>query len=253
MFIYLLPTLHTLLVLTFLTLWSSCTKKPVCPEPEPVNKTLAVALDKSYLGADVVDSAFAIWELNGQSTQFYLTNSHDTLSTDISKFQAGSGTLTLKIFSRLKFGVQYLSQWVSSQQATITTGKGLLITGPVSFSDLHWKPRVELKDAVGHFAVVALRPDDPYFFIKSVPGNLKSVIVARDYWRTGGGVNHIAGGEWECRSNCVNEKGHIENTQFFSSLPAKIGTNTWNHIEIAILYVEDQWGGGPGLSMTHSI
>jgi hypothetical protein len=253
MFIHLKPVFNTLIVAACLTVWCNCTKKPVHPEPEPVNKILSINLDKAYLGSDLVDSAFAIWELNGSQTQFLLEKSNEALTVNINKLQAGSGTLTVKIFSRVKFGVFYSSQWLFSQKASITPNNGIMVEGPKAFSDQQWKPRVELKDAIGHFAVIALRPDDPYFFVKDVPGNLQSIIVARDYWKAGGGVTHVGGGQWECSFGCVNDKGHVENTEFFSFLPAQMGSGTWNHVEIAVIYTEDQWGGGPVLSMTHTI
>jgi hypothetical protein len=67
--------------------------------------TLSIHLDKAYLGSDLVDSAFAIWELNGSQTRFLLEKSNEALTANTSKLQAGNGTLTVKIFSRVKFGV----------------------------------------------------------------------------------------------------------------------------------------------------
>ncbi|MBN9381854.1 MAG: hypothetical protein J0H74_13875 [Chitinophagaceae bacterium] len=253
MFIYLKPGLPILAVAVCLGLCSSCKKDRVSPEPGPGNRNISVELDRSYIGALLVDSAVAIWEISGQQTQVLLQKNGDTLHTDMQGFQPGNGTLTIKVFSKLKFGVSYLSQWVFSRQLTLSGKNGLVIAGPKSFSDEQWKPRVELKDGIGHFSVVALRPDDPYFFVKDVPDNLNKIVVARDYWKQGGGVFRIGGGEWQCTVNCRNGNGHIENREFFSFLPAQIGTASWNHIEITILYVEDEWGGGAVLSMTHTL
>jgi len=244
---------HILIAAAFLLILGSSCKKTISPDPEIRQRNFSVELDKSYLGSALVDSAIAVWNINGQQKRVVLSNHNDTLSADINQFEAGSGILTIQVFSKLKFGNSYLSQWVFNQQATITQKAGLAIAGPKGFSDLRWKPRVELKDGIGNFAVVALRPDDPYFFVKNIPANLKSIVVGRDYWKTGGGVFHVGGGEWKCNTNCTNNDGDVENVQFFSFLPVQMGAVPWNHVEIAVLYVLDQWGGGPAMMMTHTL
>lgn len=231
---------------------ASCSKDTQ-PGPKPGNKNVNIILDRAYLGPALMDSAIAIWQTSGRLTTVRLEQHNDTLLADAAHFPAGTGTLTVKLFSRLKFGGQYLSQWVLRRDTTMTPGKGLVIPGPSQFSDPKWSPRVELKDGIGHLAIIALRPDDPYFFVKDVPANVLEMVVARDYWRQGGGVTRIAGGEWRCSENCRNDNGHIENDQFFAFLPGQIRTKQWNHIEITVLYTLDQWGGGYVLSMTHSL
>ncbi len=231
---------------------ASCSKDTQ-PGPEPGNKNVIVILDRTYLGPALVDSAVAIWQTGDRQTKVPLEQHNDTLLADAAHFQAGTGTLTVKLFSRLKFGGQYLSQWVLRREANMTPGKGLVIAGPNQFTDPQWNPRVELKDGIGHSAIIALRPDDPYFFVKDVPAGVLEMVVARDYWRQGGGVSKVGGGEWHCSGNCTNENAYIENDQFFKFLPGQIGTQVWNHIEITVLYTEEPSGGGPVLSMTHSL
>lgn len=230
----------------------SCSKD-THPRPSPGNKNVNVILDRTYLGPALVDSAFAIWQSGDRETRVPLEQHNDTLLADAAHFQAGSGTLTIMLFSRLKFGGQYLSQWVLRGEANMTPGKELVIAGPSQFSDPQWSPRVELKDGIGHLAIIALRPDDPYFFVKGVPAGVLEMVVARDYWKLGGGIVAIGGGEWRCSENCTNDSGHIENDQFFAFLPGQIGTKLWNHVEITVLYTQDRWGGGFALNMTHSL
>lgn len=246
-FLFIPAIAYSLLIL------SSCAKKPVCPEPRPELKALAVALDKNYLGAGLVDSAFALWETGTQQQRILLSKSNDSLVAGLKQFATGQGRLSLQLFTQIKFGTSNSSQWVYSKEATINPNRELIVAGPGSFQDAHWKPRVEIKDAVGHFAVVALRPDDPYFFVKDVADNLRKLVVGREYWRQGGGVFKVGGGEWQCSSNCRNSYGHVENSQFFSFLPDQIGNSSWNHIEITVLYQTDDWGGGPVLSLTHTL
>lgn len=248
------PILNFIPVLFLLILWSSCTKKPVSPEPAPPGqKKLSVVLDPSFIGNSLVDSVVATWQVNGRQKTVTLSIKGDTVFTDINQLEAGEGKLSIQVFSRYKFGGFYLSQWFFSQQTSISHTADHTISGPKSFSDQQWKPRVELKDGIGHLAVVALRPDDPYFLVKNLPANVKATIVAREYFKFGGGVIRVGGGQWQCNFNCINSEGHVENDQFFSFLPAQMGSSPWNHIEITILYAESEWGEGSVLSMTHTL
>jgi hypothetical protein len=234
-----------------LLLLPSCKKEPA-QQPVVSKPQLSVALNAQYMPGSKVDSAFALWEINGQAQTLKMELHDDTLSADSKLFMEGDGKLIIQVFSHVKFENQYLSQWIQEKQVTIQHDKTIRFAGPASFTDSQWSPRVMLKDAIGHFAVVALRPDDPYFFIKDVKSTVRKIQVARNYWNTIGGVAQVGGGEWQCIS-CANANGDIENKQFFSFLPSQIGTRTWNHIEVVILYQEDEWGGGSVLSLNHSI
>lgn len=232
---------------------SSCTREPGLPPAGESNRIFKIQLHSSYLQGDKVDSAVATWTVNGRQQRVFLTRSADTLVGELKKFDAGSGQIEVEIVSSKKFSSFYSSRWYLRKQATITLTDNFTLEGPEGFNDTQWKPRVELKDNIGHFAIVARRPDDSYFFIKDVPVGIQKVILARDYWKLGGGVFRVGGGEWQCSTNCTDGNNNIENTHFFSFLPAQIGSSAWNHIEISVLYAQDQWGGGPVLNFTETL
>lgn len=240
-------------ILVLLVLIIGCSKNDGGPDTPPPDPRLKVLLKNTYLGGGMVDSVIAIWAVGTQSDTVVLEKKNDTLVADIGRFQAGSGKLSITVFSKMKFGGQYFSQWFWQKQVTIDPRQGLVVEGPGAFDAPEWKPRVVLKDEIGHWALVALRPDDPYFLIRDVPVGMMKIALSREYWKQGGGISKVGGGEWQCVSNCVNNAGDIVNDQFFSFLPAQIGTAPWNHIEIIVLYVMDQWGGGPVLMLTHDL
>lgn len=199
-----------------------------------------------------IDSAFAIWEINGQKQTVKLQLSNDTLKTAIEQFQEGTGKLTLHLYTAIKFQEQYKSQWFQEKQLSIQHHKVTSINGPTGFHDNHWKPRVLLKDEGNrHVALIGLRPDDPYFLIKNVAANVLRVAVGRDYYNTIGGIRQVGGGEWQCSTGCTDANRNIEDKEFFNFLPMQIGTKPWNHLEIAVVYVTDRWGGGSALSVVH--
>jgi hypothetical protein len=119
--------------------------------------------------------------------------------------------------------------------------------GPSSFSDAGWFPRVQLKDQIGHEAVVALRPDDAYFFVRDPGHAVIQLKVGRAYWQTVGGVFFAGGDLWTCTQNC----NYVANEEHFKSLPQRIGNKPWNHISITILFETDVNGGGSVLSLEY--
>jgi len=241
-------TIYFTLILGLLLSFSSCNKGPVCP-PVVVASVLSVKLHQAYLPAAQVDSAFATWKINGSEQKVRLQLSGDSLKADINSWQEGNGTLTLHIYANKKYGNQFLGQWVSTKQLSIQKNTFLHYAGPQSFSDAAWFPRVQLRDEIGHEAVVALRPDDAYFFVKNPGHAFLRLTVDRAYWKTGGGV--FLAGEliWRCTQNCTD----VVNEDYFNSLPQRIGNIPWNHISIIILFETDINGGGPVLSLEQDI
>lgn len=235
----------------------SCKKEAEQPGQRPMppvetKKQVAVVLQPEYLSTGKIDSAVAVWEVDGQRQLVNLTSRNDSLLADVQSSTKGDGKLIIKIYSTLKLQNQYKLQWVQEKPLSIRHNASTPINGPANFTDAMWLPRVALEDAVGNFAVVALRPDDPYFFVKDVRTEVKKLVVFRGYWQTKGGVQQVAGREWQCNQACIDEKRNIENIEFFKTLPAQIGTRTWNHIEIIILFNDSDWGGY-SLSINHTL
>lgn len=233
---------------------SSCRKNPSEQPVPPVESAgFVVTLDKACMPGSQIDSAFATWEVNGQKQIIKLQKDNDTLKAPISNFHEGNGRMTLHLYSAIKFQNQYLSQWFHEKQVTIQHSHRIKLNGPTGFHDGQWKPRVLLKSgsALNLQALVALRPDDPYFLVKNLGMNVLKITVARNFWNTIAGVRQVGGGEWVCSTGCTDADRNVENQEYFKFLPTQIGTKAWNHIEIVVLYETDRWGGGPVLAMDH--
>lgn len=241
----------TVTVLIMGILFIGCSKDISLLQPTDRVNQIRIEFNGDFLGAAYVDSTIAIWNCNGISKRLMFDKSDDTLYAGISALEKGKGVLTIKVFSSKKFGGQYASQWIFEKEYLLSE-YSIIIQGPQAFEDINWKPRIELRDDVGHFALIALRPDDPYFLIKGVSQRVKKIALSREYWQQGGGLYRAGGGEWRCLTNCVNLDGNVENVDFFSFLPGQIGTSKWNHLEVTVLFIEDEWGGGYVLNATHS-
>lgn len=242
------PLLYLLLGMSVFT--TACRKNsvqtPAVPDP-----LLSVKLNPVFLGATQADSAVAGWRQGSTEKVMRMQISHDSLVLPIAAFAEGQGELTLRLFANKKLSNQYLTEWVLKKTISIEKTKALHYSGPQHFFDTGWLPRVLLKDAIGHAALLGLRPDDPYFLVKDLQQNVLSLSVEKTYWQTRGGVQQVGGGVFTCKGGCLNGNGNIENTQFFRFLPAQMGTHSWNHISLTVLYETDPNGGGWLLTLEH--
>lgn len=217
---------------------ASCKKDPVPapPPPPPAKPVVAVKLSDPYLSIAQVDSAFATWTIPGGQTQrFKMQVGHDSLLVDRALFTDGQGKLTIEIFSNKKLNNQYLTRFVLTRNIALAHVGVNAFAGPKNFFDPDWLPRVELKDAIGHEAIVALRPEDPYFLIKDSKHAIVGWALDRNYSK---GINVIAGKVWTCTSGCTNK----ENVDFFTNFPQQIGAKEWKHISITVIYEIDHTG-----------
>jgi hypothetical protein len=236
-----------LYMLAFTIALASCNKhvdeKPPASKPPVSNPLLSIKLDTQYLGSTQTDSAIAVWKRGNVEKSIRLQLRNDSLVADIAQFEEGEGHLSITLFSKHKVRNQYYLQWVLKKNITIEKTKGLEYTGPKNFFDAAWLPRVELWDGVGNRAILGLRPEDSYFLVKKVRPNLYRLVVAKEFWKTVGGIQRIGGGEWNCATGCLNENGDVENTNYFDFIPGQIGARAWNHISIIVLYETDMNGG----------
>ena len=228
----------------------SCKKDPV-QQPPASSPVLSVKLNPAFLGAMQADSAIATWQQGSTEKKIQLQISHDSLIAPLSSLTEGQGDLTIQLFSNKKLSNQYFTEWVFKKAVVIEKTKALSYAGPQTFFDAGWLPRVLLKDAICHEALLGLRPDDPYFLVKNLQQNVLSLSVEKAYWQTKGGVQQVGGGVFTCKAGCLNSGGDLENAQFFHFLPAQIGTRNWNHISLTVLYETDPNGGGWLLTLEH--
>lgn len=232
---------------------SSCKKDTPVVNPPRVDPSPLISVKlNAYMQNIQVDSAVATWNKGGQIVQKTMTIKKDSLVVSSDAFPTGNGVLTIQIFSNKKFG-QYKSIWVLNQEFSLLHDRVYSFSGPAALMDVLWKPRVILNDALGHEAVVALMPEDPYFKIKKVSNQVLKLVVDRSYWRLGGGVNNIAQKTWECGAGCIQYTNDIINEDFFKSFPTVIGDRPWNHVEIFILYADTPIGGGWALNFNMDV
>lgn len=239
--------------IAFILLVTACKKENNPGIPTVPKNQLIVALNAQYMDGSKLDSALAVWNVNGRQTIVKMALGHDSLLADLDAFQEGDGHLTLQLYSTIKFENQYSSQWLQEKDLSLKHNRSVAFDGPSGFKDANWLPRVQLRDGIGHLAVVGLRPEDPFFQVINVPAGVLQLVVSREYWHTKSGPVKVGGGEFQCSGGCKNSEGDVINNTFFHFLPQQVGTKTWNHIEIVILYIEDKNGGGFVLSMTHDI
>ncbi len=221
------------------------------PSPTPaVNARIAVKLNTSYLPADKVDSVVLVWETAGGVQQETMQLSNDTLFTEVKKLNKGEGTLTIQLFTKLELRHRNL-QWEKRNVVTLKEQESLDMAAPVNYEDTAWFPRVILIDQPSNFtAIVGLRPADPYFLLKHVPPGFK-IELERNYTAIPGGAVIVGGGLWKCNTVCTNERGIIENREFFKPLQTQMANREWKMVEVGIGLFGPNYTSGPGFYFNH--
>ncbi|HTE28340.1 hypothetical protein [Flavitalea sp.] len=236
------------LLLTF----AAC-KKGSPADPVGTVKNFTIDLDTNYTSGKKIDSAFATWTNNGQLKTVKLAIEGNKLISSMAELSPGTGEMKIAIYSNVKF-VYFQSLWLQTKTLTVKTDEEIKLKGPSGFNDQDWLPRVILHNtAMKIDAEVGMRPTDPYFFVKQADKNYREIWFSREYWKTKQGLQFVAGGVWECKSNCLNEYGDVKNEEFFKFLPNQVGTKAWNHIEIVLRYIMDQNGGGYLIDMNYDL
>ncbi len=225
---------------------SSCTKDPIS---KPVQSDIKIELNQAYVGGGQVDSAFAIWNIASQQTKVPLQVVGNQLKGDISNLAAGTGVLTVQLYGKNNYQGHLQGLWNFSEPVTLKQNASIQLQGPSSYSDAKWLPRIIMKDAIGHEAIVAMRPEDPYFLLKNISHETLKITVDRSYWKTIGGVLMAGQKIWNCTSNCTG----VANEDYFTTLPTQIADRPWNHISITILYTTGVNGEGWVLGFEHDI
>lgn len=227
-----------LLPISLLTVFASCSKdkgNTQAPEADPV---LLLQFPGAYLQAGQIDSAQLVWKEGAESRQVKFTQRNDSLFIPLRDLPDGPRSYELLIFAQKRYANQYQGIWKKQQLLSLPASRSITVAAPASFTDTDWKPRTRLKDAIGHEAIIALRPDDPYFFIFSATHSVQNYVLERTYWSTIGGPRAVASKTWECKDGCVNRP----NETFFTDFVQRIGTQPWNHISVVVLFETDANG-----------
>lgn len=224
-----------------LALFSACSKEPGKKPAASTEPVLYIHFPATYLAYTQVDSALLQWTEAGNIHQLKLLQRNDSLLLPLKDLPAGQHSYEITLFAQKRYANQYQGTWTLQKTLTLPANQSLVVTAPASFEDAAWKPRVHLKDAIGHEALLALRPDDAYFFIYPAPRTTTSYTVERTYWNTKGGVNTVASKTWQCNSNCTGNA----NETYFTDFIQRIGTRLWNHISLVVFFETDiNTGGG---------
>lgn len=226
----------------------ACKKQPGNPTapvpPAEKDLRLAVTLNNAYLPGEKIDSALLIWEQNGQVQEAEMQRSNDTLFTDLKKLNKGAGRLTIQLFTGVTLRSRHL-QWEKRVETTLSGNESIHLAAPEGYDDPAWFPRVILVDDLTMFtAIIALRPADPYFLLKNVPPGFK-IELERNYTAIPGGAVIVGGGLWKCNTVCTDERGVIENREFFKPLAAQMGNREWKMVETGVgLFGPNNTSGG---------
>ena len=204
-------------------------------QPGPIARNLQLTLN-NYLSSTKIDSALAIWEVNGVNQTVKMALVNDRYQMPLASFNNnGSGILTIQLFSQLKVEGKPL-QWERRQAYTLDRTKEVAWAGPVDVNDPLWYPR-----AIFHYdnsmgsrfsALVALRPEDAYLELKGVePAYAKRIEVVRSFHSKETGDVVFSRG-WVGQHTNLDSKGNLVDRQHFLNLREQLGERVWNQYRI---------------------
>ena len=236
----------TLLTAILPTFFVSCTKDPIekpgdKPGGEPpVQKQLKIVLNNQYMPAAKVDSALAIWEVNGTTKTVKLQAQGDQLSTNLFNFQEeGSGTLTVQLYTQTQVDGKSL-QWEYRIPYLMDRNTSKVLEAPKSINDPFWNPRAIFRydNPMGSsFSfLVALRPQDAYFELRGVqPVYGKRIEIVRSFHKKDPAALVVAQ-NWICQASCLDSKGNFVNRLHFGSLPHQVEGKSWDQYRITAYF-----------------
>ncbi|HEY8898616.1 MAG TPA: hypothetical protein VIM79_27495, partial [Niastella sp.] len=107
---------------------------------------LEIRLEPGYMPATKIDSAIAVWEINGTSKTIRLQLSGDTLRAPLQQFGEGNGQLTIQLYTKVKVNNTDL-QWEKRWQFQLQHNEPVLLQGPANYENKDWMPRVILTES----------------------------------------------------------------------------------------------------------
>lgn len=227
--IFVMKKTFTLLVL-LVTAFAACRKEPLKPEPVTTDAPLEIALNETYMPAAKIDSALAVWETAGTTQTVALQRSGNKLSTRLSNFKSGNGTLTVQLFTQTTVAGKPL-QWEKRFVHTLSSSSPLLLAAPTSFADAAWNPRmISRNDIAGASAtvIIGLRPGDAYFELKNVTAALSKRIVLERSFYLNDTANLVAAKTWVGDAADLDAGGNLVDRHHFETLEAQLGAGQWN-------------------------
>lgn len=220
----------TLLALAVVVLAASCKKTDVAPVVV-ANQDLTIKLNTQYLPAVKIDSAMVTWENTTRAVTKKMILRNDSLVLPLKSFDKGDGTMTIQLFTQAKLKTQNL-QWEKRFTTKLEANSSFSLQAPTGYTDAEWNPRVILIDGLTNLtAIIALRPEDSYFYVKNIPAAYPKVELERNYARIPGGAEIVTGGTWKC-NDCAG--ANVENRAFFDYQKTQIAGRTWAMVEVGV-------------------
>lgn len=228
-------------------LLTSC-KKDQIPEKDPGSTNdpipgiakLEVALNDDYLPAAKIDSALAIWEVNGAVQTIRLTKDNRSLAASLSAFNSGQGTLSVQLYTQSKLDNMPL-QWEKQLSHTLNRTSPVRLAAPVSIKDASWSPRAICKSEIHNAtftAIIALRPEDAYFELKEVTAAVAQRIeVVRSFYNQD--TTHlVASRGWIGDASKLSSQGNLVDRNHFRSLVEQLDGRPWDRYKIRASFYE---------------
>lgn len=192
---------------------------------------LDIRLEPGYMPATKIDSAIAVWEINGTSKTIKLQLNGDTLRAPLQQFGEGNGQLTIQLYTKVKVNNTDL-QWEKRWQFQLHHNEPILLQGPANYEDKDWMPRVILTESFTKFiAILAVRPEDPYFCLKNLPAKYPYIELERGYYKIPGGVEYAGYGYYKCNGTCGTD---FEDRNFFANMGNMVGIKPWTSLWMGV-------------------
>lgn len=225
----------TCLILSLAVFTASCKKDPIQQPGQPA-AAFEVMLNEGYMAAAKVDSAVALWDVNGLTQVIKLQVAGNKLTASLDSFKkSGAGMLAVQLYTQTKVDDIPL-QWENRFAYTLKRSTPVNIAAPVSISDPSWNPRLIYVSTIYNaefVAVIALRPEDPYFELKGVvPQIAKRIEVRRSYYQNDTSTL-VASKNWIGQAGDLDNGGNRVDRVHFQNLAGEIGGRAWNKIKVS--------------------
>jgi hypothetical protein len=219
--------------IALLVFFSACKKDDVITGTH--SKKVSIQLDHQYVTSQKIDSAILITEWPGLSKRVRLQLNENRLETTLSQFSQTAHKMTVQLFTKTTFNNKPL-QFERDIALAPGVSESLAVNGPVSFTDLKWKPRVIMDYTGGgirYTAIAALRPSDPYFEILHLPASWdRRITVFRGFYKNDF-TNMLYGSTWNCGNVC---SGNMVNRDAFNHLPSQVDHLDYNKMAIEVAF-----------------
>lgn len=212
-------------------LLGACKKDKGEDNPPPTLGNLEIRLAAAYMPADKIDSAIVVWEVNSNSKTVRLKISGDTLRAPLENFTEGNGLMTIQLYTKVKVN-QVDLQWEKRWQFQLQHDQPVILQGPVNYEDKDWMPRVILiEPTIKFIAILAVRPEDPYFRLKNLPAGWPYIEMERGYYKIPGGIEYAGYGYYKCNGTCGSD---VEDRTFYANMGAMVGNKTWTSLWMGV-------------------